>query len=203
MVLFLLLSLTFFFFFSFSFSSKSSSINNVLHHHIRTLGSMQSGSVDFVSTVLPVTTEHTYSPQSTELVSSESAFTYKTNTTISSSSSSGYESVLSHSSKSHRSLFSRLKRLINFPSTKKSSDYQLATVSPFNETNHSTNSPLLSCKNHLPAAGSHMHASNTHEHRRNSLTRLDIRRKSARRTLAPPTQHIPFTYGLKNCGNTW
>ncbi|CAF4527930.1 unnamed protein product, partial [Rotaria magnacalcarata] len=26
---------------------------------------------------------------------------------------------------------------------------------------------------------------------------------SARRTLAPATQHVPFVYGLKNCGNTW
>ncbi|CAF3491842.1 unnamed protein product [Rotaria sp. Silwood2] len=100
--------------------SKSFSINNnnnnALHHHIRTLGSMQSGSVDFVSNVLPVTT-HSYSPISTEQIPSDTTSYYKTNTTISSSSSSGYESVLSNTSKSRRSFFSRLKRLINFPST--------------------------------------------------------------------------------------
>ncbi len=44
---------------------------------------------------------------------------------------------------------------------------------------------------------------NSNENRKNSLTRLDIRRKSARRQLPLATQHIPFLYGLKNCGNTW
>jgi hypothetical protein len=119
---------------------------------------MQAGSVDFVSNVLPLTT-HSYSPISTEQMPLDSTSFYKTNTTA--SSSSGYESVLSHSSKSHRSFFSRLKRLINFPSTKKSSDYQISTLNNANE------------------------------------------RKSARRALPPATQHIPFLYGLKNCGNTW
>lgn len=173
--------------------SKSSTINNnnTLHHHIRTLGSMQSGSVDFVSNVLPLTT-YSYSPNSTEQIPSDSNLYYKTNTTV--SSSSGYESVLSHSTKSHRSIFSRLKRLINFPSTKKSSEYQISNLNNSNEQN----SPIPTFK--YPNSSSGI---NSNENRRNSLTRLDIRRKSARRTLAPATQHIPFLYGLKNCGNTW
>jgi len=156
---------------------------------------MQSGSVDFVSNVLPLTT-HSYSP-----ISSDSNSFYKTNTTISSSSSSGYESVLS---KSHRSFFSRLKRLINFPSTKKSSDYQMSNLNNSHEQNlNSSNSPMISFKNSISSTGMNYNAINSNEHRRNSLTRLDIRRKSARRTLASATQHVPFLYGLKNCGNTW
>jgi hypothetical protein len=188
----------------FCFCSKSSSINNnisTLHHHIRTLGSMQSGSVDFVSNVLPLTT-HSYSPISTEQSPSDSTSFYKTNTNA--SSSSGYESVLSHSSKSHRSFFSRLKRLINFPSTKKSSDYQLSNINNYNEQNSNyTNSPMTSFKYPISSSGMNNNAINSNENRRNSLTRLDIRRKSVRRTLTPATQHIPFLYGLKNCGNTW
>jgi hypothetical protein len=156
---------------------------------------MQSGSVDFVSTVLPVTT-HSY----TEQIPTD----YKTNTTASSSSSSGYESVLSRTSKSHQSFFSRLKRLINFPSTKKSSDYQISTINNFNEQNsNQSNSPMISFKNPMSSSGLTNNIINSNENRRNSLTRLDIRRKSARRTLASATQHIPFLYGLKNCGNTW
>ncbi|CAF1126018.1 unnamed protein product [Rotaria sordida] len=189
--------------------SKSFSINNnnnTLHHHIRTLGSMQSGSLDFVSNVLPLTT-HSYSPISTEQIQSDSPSYYKTNTTISSS-SSGYESVLSNTSKSRRSFFSRLKRLINFPSTKKSSDYQISNVNNSNEQNlNNSTSPILF--NNLNSTSginnynnNNTNAINLNENRRNSLTRLDIRRKSARRTLSPATQHIPFLYGLKNCGNT-
>ena len=45
--------------------------NNGLYHHIRTLGSMQAGSVDFVSNVLPLTTR-SYSPISTEQMPSDS-----------------------------------------------------------------------------------------------------------------------------------
>ncbi|CAF3437737.1 unnamed protein product, partial [Rotaria sp. Silwood2] len=60
------------------------------------------------------------------------------------------------------------------------------------------NSPILSCRN--PIISSKIN--NINETRRNSLTRLDIKRKSSRRTLSPATQHIPFLYGLKNCGNT-
>jgi hypothetical protein len=162
---------------------------------------MQSGSVDFVSNVLPLTT-HSYSPISTEQIPIDSTSLYKTNTTT--SSSSGYESVLSHSSKSHRSFFSRLKRLINFPSTKKSSDYQLSTFNNSNESNSNhTNSPITSFKYPISSSGMNHNAINANENRRNSLTRLDIRRKSARRTLTPAIQHIPFLYGLKNCGNTW
>ncbi|CAF1157842.1 unnamed protein product [Adineta steineri] len=157
---------------------------NSLHHHIRTLGSMQSGSVDFVSNVLPTTTH-----------SSDATLLYKTNINASSSSSSGYESVLSQSSKSHRSFISRLKRLISFSSTKKS------TNSYEQNFNHS-NSPIISFKNSQSSSTMNNNILNSNENRRNSLTRLDIRRKSARRTLAPATQHVPFLYGLKNCGNT-
>jgi len=129
---------------------------------------MQAGSVDFVSNVLPVST------RSYSLISPEqSNSSYKTNTTASSS-SSGYESVLS---KSHKSLFYRLKRLINFPTTKKSADYQ---INSYDEMN--SNSPILSSTNQ-----------NFNE----------IRRKSSKRTLSSSIQHIPFLYGLKNCGNTW
>ena len=153
---------------------------------------MQAGSVDFVSNVLPTSTR-SYSSISTEPIPSDPISSYKTNTTASSSSSSGYESVLSRSSKSHKSLFSRLKRLINFPSTKISADYQISTMNHSNEQNNS-NSPVLSFRNSLALSG------NNHP---NEITRLDIKRKSSRRTLAPATQHIPFLYGLKNCGNTW
>jgi hypothetical protein len=161
---------------------------------------MQSGSVDFVSNVLPLTA-HSYSPIATEQIPSDSTLLYKTNTNVSSSSSSGYESALSHSSKSHRSFFSRLKRLINFPSTKKSSDYQISTLNNSNEQN--SNSPIITSKHPVSSSGMTNNPIYSNENRRNSLTRLDIRRKSARRTLAPATQHIPFLYGLKNCGNTW
>ncbi|UJR26916.1 hypothetical protein I4U23_008225 [Adineta vaga] len=176
--------------------SKSPIINtNSLHQHIRTVGSMQSGSVDFISNVLPLST-HSYSLALNERKSSDMTSSHKTNTTTSSSSSSGYESGLSQSSKSHRSFFSRLKRLMNFPSTKKSSDYQVSPNS--NEQNfHHSNSPMISFKNSQSSTGT-----NPYENRRNSLTRSDIRRKSNRRTLAPATQHVPFLYGLKNCGNT-
>jgi len=188
----------------FLFSKSPSINNNTLHHHIRTLGSMQSGSVDFVSNVLPLTTYSYSSPISTEQIPSDSTSLYKTNTTV--SSSSGYESVLSHSSKSHRSFFSRLKRLINFPSTKKSSDYQISNLNNYNEQNFNhTNSPMTSFKYPVSSSGINNNniIINSNENRRNSLTRLDMRRKSARRTLTPATQHIPFLYGLKNCGNTW
>jgi hypothetical protein len=143
-------------------------MNNEPYQYTQSLISMQAGSVDFVSNVLPVSTR-SYSSISTD----------KTNTT--GSSSSGYESVLS---KSHKSLFYRLKRLINFPSTRKSADYQLSS-------NNQINSPILSFR--------HSEIPNTNETRRNSF----IRRKSSRRTLLPAIQHIPFLYGLKNCGNTW
>lgn len=162
--------------------SKSSTLNShstTLNQHIRTLGSMQSGSVDFVSNVLPVALDYQQSYP----------IDLKTNTTL--SSSSGYESVLSHSTKSHRSFFSRLKRFINFPSNKKSSDYQISTVNHSFE--HTPNSPNVS---------STRFGQQSNDYRRNSLTRLDIRRKSSRRTLQNSTQHIPFLYGLKNCGNT-
>lgn len=132
--------------------------NPAVYQHIRTLGSMHAGSVDFVSNVLPNSIEN-----------------YKTNTTASSS-SSGYESVLS---KSHKSLFSRLKRLMNFPSTKKSAEYQISSLNHTYDENN-TNSPILS-----------------------STSIHDTRRKSFRRTISPTIQHIPFLYGLKNCGNTW
>lgn len=165
---------------------------------MNTIGSMQPGSVEFVSKVLPLNS-HSYTPTSNETVPIESSSLYKTNTNISSSSSSGYESVLSRSSKSHRSLFSRLKRLINFPSSKKSADYPLSTTNPLND--FSTHSPMLMIKQATNTSSSGM-ANSAIDHRRNSLTRLDIRRKSSRRTLAPATQHVPFIYGLKNCGNT-
>ncbi|CAF0860000.1 unnamed protein product [Adineta ricciae] len=156
--------------------SKSPIINtNSLHQHIRTLGSMQSGSVDFVSNVLPLSTKH---------YSSDMSSAYKRNTTTSSSSSSGYESTFSQSSKPHRSFFSRLKRLMNLSSTKKSSDYQMSPNVNEQHLNYS-NPPTAS-----------------YETRRNSLTRSDIRRKSTRRTLPSTVQHTPFLYGLKNCGNT-
>lgn len=134
--------------------NKSPVMDNSLYQHIRTLGSMQAGSVDFVSNVLPNQT-HSYST--------------KTNTAASSSSSSGYESI---SSKSSKSLFNRLKRLINFPPTRKSFDYQLSS----NEQKHSAYSPKLSLQ--------------------------DNRRKSSKKLLSTTNQHIPFLYGLKNCGNT-
>ncbi|UJR22199.1 hypothetical protein I4U23_025263 [Adineta vaga] len=172
--------------------NKLSSTNNTLNHHIRTLGSMHAGSVDFVSNALPIPTR-SYSTASTEPVVS-----YKTNTAASSSSSSGYESVVSHHpSKSHKSIFHRLKRLINFPSTKKSADYQISPTNHSNEPNNS-NSPVLAHRYPLTSSGTN----NFHETRRSSLTRLDIKRKSSRRTLASASQHIPFLYGLKNCGNT-
>lgn len=149
---------------------------------------MQSGSVDFVSNVLPLTTR-SYSPQSHESIPNDSRVFAK--------STSDYDSTLSHSSpKSRRSFFSRLKRLINFPSTKKSSEYSISTF----QNSYEPNSPRNSSKS--PASSSGMN-NNSNEHRRNSLTRIDIRRKSARRTLSPTVQHIPFLYGLKNCGNTW
>lgn len=158
---------------------------------------MQSGSVDFISNVLPETT-HSYSPISTEPMPSDFTSFYKTNTTVSSSSSSGYESVLS---KSHRSFFTRLKRFINFPSTKKSSDYQMSNINYSNEQNFNyPNSPITSFKNSLSSTRMNH---NANENQKNSFTRLDIRRKSTRRTLTPATQHVPFLYGLKNCGNTW
>jgi hypothetical protein len=163
---------------------------------------MQTGSVEFVSKVLPFST-HSYLPTSTEQAPLESSSLYKTNTTVSSSSSSGYESVLSRSSKSHRSFFSRLKRLINFPSSKKSSDYQVASINQLNESNHSPNSPIVSMKNPTSSSTMYSNGNLANDNRRNSLTRLDIRRKSGRRALAPASQHIPFLYGLKNCGNTW
>ncbi|CAF1201753.1 unnamed protein product [Rotaria magnacalcarata] len=175
--------------------SKSSSITNALDHHIRTVGSMHAGSIDFVSNVLPIQAQS--SSTSTEQLPSDSNACYKTNTTASLTSSSGYESVLSRSSKSHKSLFFRLKRLINFSSTKKSSDYPISTITDYSDQ-YNSNSPFLSFCN--PMATSKM----THPHSttQNSLTRLDIKRKSSRRTLSPASQHIPFLYGLKNCGNT-
>jgi len=136
------------------------------------VGSMQAGSVDFISNVLPVSIEQSNS-------------SYKTNTTASSSSSSGYESVLS---KSHKSLFYRLKRLINFPSTKKSSDYQISSLNNSHNENPS-NSPILSFRNPI--------SSSTNQNFN------EIKRKSSRRKLSLTIQHIPFLYGLKNCGNTW
>ncbi|CAF2682828.1 unnamed protein product [Rotaria sp. Silwood2] len=177
--------------------SKSSSINNAVDYHIHTLGSMQAGTVDFISNVLPAEIRSSSSIL-TEQIPSDLISSYKTNTTTSSTSSSGYESVLSCSSKSRKSLFYRLKRLINFSSTKKSVDYPLPTINNYSEQNN-LNSPILSFRN--PIISSKIN--NTNETRRNSLTRLDIKRKSSRRTLSPATQHIPFLYGLKNCGNTW
>lgn len=147
--------------------------NNAVYNHICTLGSMHAGSVDFVSNVLPVPTR-SYSTISTGQPNSS----YKTNTAASSS-SSGYESVLS---KSHKSIFSRLKRLINFPSTKKSIDYQNSSLNHTHDEDNN-NSPILS--------------SSINQHFN------DSRRKSFRRTLSPTIQHIPFLNGLKNCGNTW
>jgi hypothetical protein len=149
--------------------SKSSSMNNPLDHHIRTLGSMHVGSVDFVSNVLPLPTR-SYSSISTE----QANLAYKTNTAGSSSSSSGYESV---SSSSRKSLLNRLKRLINYPTTKKSAEYQISSNKSY--------SPVLAFRN----SGAH----NFNETRPNSL----IQKKSS------TIQHIPFLYGLKNCGNTW
>lgn len=146
-------------------------MNNALDHHIRTLGSVHAGSIDFVSNVLPGPV------RSYSSISSEQAnLSYKTNTAGSSSSSSGYESV---SSKSHKSLFYRLKRLINFPTTRKSSDYQISSLD-----RNKSYSPALSFRN--PSASSGIFHS-----------------KSSRRTLPATLQHIPFLYGLKNCGNTW
>lgn len=153
-------------------------MNNTLDHHIRTLGSIHAGSVDFVSNVLPVPTR-SYSSISTE----QGDLSYKTNTTGSSSSSSGYESV---SSKSHKSLFYRLKRLINFPTARKSADYQISSMD-----RNKSYSPVLTFRN--PNATSTIYHSN--ESKSNS--------KSSRRTLPATLQHIPFLYGLKNCGNTW
>jgi hypothetical protein len=161
-------------------------MNNALYHHIHTVGSMQAGSVDFVSNVLPVSTR-SYSSISTE----QPISSYKTNTTASSSSSSGYESVLS---KPHKSLFYRLKRLINFPTTKKSADYQISSLNNSPDENH-FNSPILSFRDPISSLG----ISNSNETRRNSFAH----RKSSRRTLSSTIQHIPFLYGLKNCGNTW
>lgn len=158
-----------FFFFFFRLKSKSSSVNNPLDHHIQTLGSMHVGSVDFVSNVLPVPIR-SYSSISTD----QTSLAYKTNTAGSSSSSSGYESV---SSKSRKSLLNRLKRLINYPTTRKSAEYQISS--------NKTYSPGLSFRN----PGIH----NFNETRPNSL----IQKKSS------TIQHIPFLYGLKNCGNTW
>ncbi|CAF3324573.1 unnamed protein product [Rotaria socialis] len=181
-----------------SINSNNNNNNNALHHHILTLGSMQYGTVDFVSNVLPLTT-HSYSPISNEPLPSDSALYYKTNTTVSSSSSSGYESVLSNTSKSRRSFFSRLKRLMNFPSTKKLSDYQISNINNTNEQNLNNVTSPIAFKNPNQSAGMN---NNSNEQRKHSLTRVDIRRKSTRRTLAPATQHVPFVYGLKNCGNT-
>ncbi|CAF1436249.1 unnamed protein product [Rotaria sp. Silwood1] len=176
--------------------SKSSSITNAFDYHIHTLGSMQAGTADFVSNVLPTEIQSV----STEQITSNSISSYKTNTTTSSSisSSSGYGSDLSRSLKSHKSLFYRLKRLINFPTTKKSIDYPLSTINNYNEQNNNLNSPLLSFQNSITSSK----INNFNEIQQNSLTRLDIKRKSSRRTLSPATQHIPFLYGLKNCGNT-
>lgn len=154
---------------------------------------MQSGSVDFVSNVLPLPTR-SYSALSNEPIPYDSTSFSKTNTTV--SSSSGYDSTFSHSSKSRRSFFSRLKRLINFPSTKKSSEYQISTF----QNSYEPNSPINSSRYPNASSGTNY---NSNENRRNSLTRLDIRRKSARRALPLATQHVPFSYGLKNCGNTW
>ncbi|CAF4349649.1 unnamed protein product, partial [Adineta steineri] len=64
---------------------------------------------------------------------------------------------------------------------------------------NNSNSPVLALRHQLSSSGNN----SSNELRRNSLTRLDIKRKSSRRTLASSTQHIPFLYGLKNCGNTW
>ncbi|CAF1391358.1 unnamed protein product [Rotaria sordida] len=179
--------------------SKSSSItNNALDYHIHTLGSMQAGTVDFVSNVLPTEIRLSSSSSiSTKQIPSDSISSCKTNTTTSSSSSSGYGSVVSRSSKSRKSLFYRLKRLINFPTTKKSTDYPIPMINNSNEQNN-FNSPLLSFRNTITS--SKINISN--DIRPNSLTRLDIKRKSSRRTLSSTIQHIPFLYGLKNCGNT-
>lgn len=182
--------------------------NNTLHNHIHTLGSMQHGTVDFVSNVLPLT-PHSYSSISHEQSPSDSSAYYKTSTTVSSSSSSGYESVLSNSSKSRRSFFSRLKRLMNFPSTKKSSDYQIASLNNSSEQNfYNSTSPVVhKSLNSSSGMTNNNNISNnsinSNEHKRNALNRIDLRKKSTQRTLTPATQHIPFTYGLKNCGNTW
>jgi hypothetical protein len=162
-------------------------MNSALHHHIRTLGSMQAGSIDFVSNVLPTPTR-SYSSISTEKTQLDQFPSSKTNTGTSTS-SSGYESVLS---KSHKSFFHRLKRLINYPSSKKSADYNLSIKNNYHDQN-SSNSPILS-----PSRTRY-----SNENKRNSLTRLDIKRLSSRRTLSPASQHVPFLYGLKNCGNTW
>lgn len=156
---------------------------------------MQAGSLDFVSNVLPTQTRSP-SSISTDQVPSDSLSSYETNTATSTS-SSGYESTSSHSKKTHRSLLYRLKRLINFPSSKKSLEY-----SPITTINNSNdlNSPILSFRN--PVASTKTNH-NSDINRQNSFARLDFKRKSARRVLLPPTQHIPFLYGLKNCGNTW
>lgn len=159
---------------------------------------MHAGSISFASNVLPVRIQSPSTSISTEQLPSDSNTYYKTNTADSLTSSSGYESVVSRSSKSHRSLFFRLKRLINFPSSKKSSDYAISVGHQNNDPN-TINSPLLSFRN--PATSSK--TNNPHQTKRNSFTRLSLKRKSSRRNLLPVSQHIPFLYGLKNCGNTW
>ena len=162
------------------------------------MGSMQPSSVEFLSKVLPNAAQSCLSMPSEQVPLDSTGLLYKTNTNVSSSSSSGYESNFSHSSKSDRSWFSRIKRLINFPSSKKANDYQLSPGSVLNESTHSPRSPIVHPRN-----SNFSNSISNNDTRRNSLTRLDIRRKSARRTLAPATQHVPFLYGLKNCGNTW
>ena len=172
--------------------SKLSSTNDALCHHIRTLGSMQAGSIDFVSNILPTSIRTSSSP-STERLPSDSVQSYKTNTIGSSSSSpsSGYESILSRSLTSHKSFVNRLKRLIHFPTSKKTSDHQILTKNTHRSQNNS-NSPILSSiVNHI------------NEIRPNSSTRFNIKRKASRQISLPITQHIPFLHGLKNCGNTW
>lgn len=158
---------------------------------------MQPSSVELLSKFLQNSGQASSMGEADERVLSDgSENLYRTHATISSSSSSGYESSLSRSSKSNRSWFTRLKRLISFPSTKKSSDYSLSTAGyTSNEVNAS---PMMTLRQ-----GHATNSINNNDPRRQSLTRLDIRRKSGRRALAPAVQHIPFLYGLKNCGNTW
>ncbi|CAF4578887.1 unnamed protein product, partial [Rotaria sp. Silwood2] len=63
--------------------SKSSSINNAVDYHIHTLGSMQAGTVDFISNVLPAEIRSSSSIL-TEQIPSDLISSYKTNTTTSS-----------------------------------------------------------------------------------------------------------------------
>ena len=155
---------------------------------------MQASSIDFVSNVLPASSQSSYAIV-TESTPSDSVAWRKNSMDTSPTTSCGLETVLSSSLSSKTSLIRRLTNRFKFLSGKKSNDYQLSTSNSQYDQNNNQ-SLDLSISN--PLAISKSNVSNPM-----SLTCLSSKRKSSRRPLITTTQHIPFIYGLKNGGNTW